>query len=1215
LNLTAATQEENVMRPNTQSTQIGGIASLALLAPVKPGFVEAFETVTYVRRLDMLLRTLNAMRLASRESALTKSPFPDSVGRFGILHSFRYAIVPPGIGSAGESLSRASNPRPGLHRLSLNVTFDGGWETYMRVIYRDLGALLDAIFCNCQGYRASRSHSFDEYTRWVREHEIASGLFYTEASMTVMDQRYLERVERIHRESEEPGAAAAQSAGFALPQTPSLPEALAAFNAVHPAIQAGTLRLNLRALKALHDLRPLYPENTDRDDQFLLRFAQLALREFAALLGHLGQNSAVHKALEPFAEPIAWIRTPVGSVTPRPERLTYAQSRVQAGIVSRHEGVTHGCIVLLRVTDAAAARKSLAALPVTIEGAVAGDVRCNVALTLQGLKALGVPAWHIDMFPQEFIEGMESRAGLLGDVLTNHPNAWQRPTLHGSPEKTEIDLGSVHVCVQYRLKDEQNASHELHPTLRNELARFDDKSGLSILSVEAMRSYRETQGMAGITSEHFGFQDGFSQPQIVDANNPVPASTFWKDAVARGEIFLGYGNDREDGPYPPTRDLLLDDGCFLVVRKIRQRVDVLDAVLKKLVPQSDGASNERTELKERMMGRRLDGQPLVSGNIVHGSPNDFNYALDANGAQCPFSSHARRTNPRTGKGIPRIIRRGMSYGPRDDVDLATERGLYFMAYCASIAEQFEVIQRWVAAGNSSGVLSTHNDPFLGVPQPGESRIYRFVDDHNNVVRVDLGDKPFTELQWGVYLFVPSVTALAALDEIAGEIEPRRAPLSPKEQSNRKTAQFEAWQRVLEDPSERDRAWQLVRSKKHMGVLQTSYGLLIADKAALTEVLQDQGGRHSVCGYGRRLAETVGSGYLGLDPDNGHDAQAEQSGVNQAIAAITADVAFRMTVPVASAVIEGFKKSGQPTPSGRTETLVDMAIFSEQVLGMLCKLWFGLPDGKHMELGGRTTATTGMARCPGHFFSVARYVFWPHPSPMVEQDAKAHGTAIRRAVKEFLEAARDETKPDRPKLGDLSRAIESLLRPQEKADDDLVARTIAGVMLGFPPTVHGNFIRVMRAWLQTAANPSPPEPVTSVWKLQAELSAREATRDDYDKVSEVLRRQLLAQMRMSPVPEMIWREEPKAAAARSKTEPPKVVLGLAAAMQDPDADERLMFGGARTAKGACERDPLETVHACPGYEMAIGVLLGMITTLLLAGTLRPTASPTIVSVLN
>ncbi len=69
------------------------------------------------------------------------------------------------------------------------------------------------------------------------------------------------------------------------------------------------------------------------------------------------------------------------------------------------------------------------------------------------------------------------------------------------------------------------------------------------------------------------------------------------------------------------------------------------------------------------------------------------------------------------------------------------------------------------------------------------------------------------------------------------------------------------------------------------------------------------------------------------------------------------------------------------------------------------------------------------------------------------------------------------------------------------------------------------------------------------------------------------------------------------------------------MQDPDADERLMFGGARTAKGACERDPLETVHACPGYEMAIGVLLGMITTLLLAGTLRPTASPTIVSVLN
>ena len=33
------------------------------------------------------------------------------------------------------------------------------------------------------------------------------------------------------------------------------------------------------------------------------------------------------------------------------------------------------------------------------------------------------------------------------------------------------------------------------------------------------------------------------------------------------------------------------------------------------------------------------------------------------------------------------------------------------------------------------------------------------------------------------------------------------------------------------------------------------------------------------------------------------------------------------------------------------------------------------------------------------------------------------------------------------------------------------------------------------------------------------------------------------------------------------------------------------------------------HACPAYAMAMGVLLGIISALLEAGTLRPTPSPT------
>ena len=60
--------------------------------------------------------------------------------------------------------------------------------------------------------------------------------------------------------------------------------------------------------------------------------------------------------------------------------------------------------------------------------------------------------------------------------------------------------------------------------------------------------------------------------------------------------------------------------------------------------------------------------------------------------------------------------------------------------------------------------------------------------------------------------------------------------------------------------------------------------------------------------------------------------------------------------------------------------------------------------------------------------------------------------------------------------------------------------------------------------------------------------------------------------------------------------------LAEILQEPGAEQ-------------WQADPLETIHACPGYEMAIGVMLGMMTTLLLAGTLRPTASPTIVTLVT
>ena len=194
------------------SMQLAGVADLALIAPVKPGVVPGAEGFTYAKRLQLLLRTVNAIRSASRETPLFDPILPDAVGRFGLLHSFRYAVVPPEVGSQGEAPPGPGQLLPGVYRLFLSVTFDGGWEPYMRVIYRDIGALLDALLCHCEGYPGSRKVDFDTYNRWVRDHEMDAGIFYTDSPASAADARYLAQVERIQRESACPVAAATPSA-------------------------------------------------------------------------------------------------------------------------------------------------------------------------------------------------------------------------------------------------------------------------------------------------------------------------------------------------------------------------------------------------------------------------------------------------------------------------------------------------------------------------------------------------------------------------------------------------------------------------------------------------------------------------------------------------------------------------------------------------------------------------------------------------------------------------------------------------------------------------------------------------------------------------------------------------------------------------------------------------------------------------------------------
>src|SRR6187397_875629 len=91
---------------------------------------------------------------------------------------------------------------------------------------------------------------------------------------------------------------------------------------------------------------------------------------------------------------------------------------------------TEASFLLLRVTDRDAARRWLASVPVctaeTIEPPP--ETALQIALTGDGMRALGVADAIVDAFATDFVTGMAgdaNRARRLGDVGANDPGQWQ----------------------------------------------------------------------------------------------------------------------------------------------------------------------------------------------------------------------------------------------------------------------------------------------------------------------------------------------------------------------------------------------------------------------------------------------------------------------------------------------------------------------------------------------------------------------------------------------------------------------------------------------------------------------------------------------------------------------------------------------------------------------------------------------------------------------
>lgn len=392
------------------------------------------------------------------------------------------------------------------------------------------------------------------------------------------------------------------------------------------------------------------------------------------------------------------------------------------------------------------------------------DSGVNVAFSYAGLAALQLPSATLASFPEEFREGMAARAGVLGDEGDSAPANWEAP-LGGSDVHVLVMISAAHAGAL--------AAHDRR--IRDSL---DRAGGLTVVHDDVGAALPGNR-------EHFGYADGFAQPDIEGAGLPAQPGGgaplrdgHWRP-IRAGEFILGYPDEENVPPTAPTPDELATNGSFLVYRKLHQDVAAFRAQLSRAAALYAG---DEELLAAKIVGRWRDGTPIdlspdrPDAAIVADAQrnNAFSYGGDGDGLRCPVGAHVRRANPRDslpfeGKLVNRhrLIRRGIPYGeplPPGAGDDGADRGVIFMCLQASIARQFEFIQgQWLNRGNSF-TLGEDQDVLVG-PQNGPG-------PHKMTVP---GNPPFflgplqraVTVRGGEYFYVPGINGLEFLASAAG----------------------------------------------------------------------------------------------------------------------------------------------------------------------------------------------------------------------------------------------------------------------------------------------------------------------------------------------------------------------------------------------------------------------------------------------------------------
>jgi Dyp-type peroxidase family len=419
------------------------------------------------------------------------------------------------------------------------------------------------------------------------------------------------------------------------------------------------------------------------------------------------------------------------------------------------------------------------------------DNAFNIAFTIGGLAKVGVAPDVLSSFPPEYIQGMAKRADINRDGGRSAPACWEDHWRDGT-----VDLWIAIYAASDDRRDRQ------HQRLKDLLGEFDmpaDKydlanrflAGDTNVWIDDAGSQPEREKAL----EHFGFEDGISNPPIkgltpdglvtTNAGGKLDKAGNWLP-IAAGEFLYGHLDEIGEIPLGPTPTDIGVNGTHMIFRKLSQNVDSFRCYIRMLAGQYGMKADE---LAEKLVGRKRNGSALVA-SPPPGDSNDFVYGNDTLGMICPLGSHVRRSNPRDSLGFEtllvdrhRILRRGIPYGklvPRETKQAEVNppvrvsvdgvegeypgQGLLFIALNVDIRRQFEFVQsQWMNLGNDLN-QGSDRDPIVGSHDPDHPKHNRmvFLTESEEAVVVCPEIPAFVETRGGDYFFLPGLHAYASI---------------------------------------------------------------------------------------------------------------------------------------------------------------------------------------------------------------------------------------------------------------------------------------------------------------------------------------------------------------------------------------------------------------------------------------------------------------------